>query len=191
MIIDSLGMKEMIKSHHHYSLSLKKQILSHDHDSLALKKMIPSHHHHSCGMKKQILSHHHHSLSLKKMIPSLHHDLLPKASLRSAFSTLSMTGLVVVWGGISMEGRTDLYRLDNGTLTAIKHYDEILGPIVRPYTGAVGPGFLLMHDNARPHVARVYRQFLKDEGIDTIEWPPRSSDLNPIEHLWDVMFWSI
>ncbi|MCJ8746514.1 hypothetical protein PDJAM_G00142610 [Pangasius djambal] len=99
-------------------------------------------------------------------------------------------GSVMVWGGISMEGRTDLYRLDNGTLTAIRYRDEILGPILRPYAGAVGPGFLLVHDSAWPHVARVCRQFLEDEGIDTIEWPPRSPDLNPIM-LWDFMFQSI
>jgi len=64
-------------------------------------------------------------------------------------------------------------------------------PIVRPYAGAVGPGFLLVHDNALPHVARVCRQFLEDEGIDTIEWPPLLPDLNPIAHLWDIMFRSI
>ncbi len=28
---------------------------------------------------------------------------------------------VIVWGGISMEGHTYLYRLDNGTLTAIRY----------------------------------------------------------------------
>ncbi|KAI4900224.1 hypothetical protein NFI96_006415 [Prochilodus magdalenae] len=48
------------------------------------------------------------------------------------------------------------------------HRDEIFGPLVRPYTGAVGPGFFLVHHNARPHVARVCRQLLEDEGIDTV-----------------------
>ncbi|KAI4874147.1 hypothetical protein NFI96_015663, partial [Prochilodus magdalenae] len=70
-------------------------------------------------------------------------------------------GLVMVWGGISLEGRTDLYRPDNGTLTAIRYQDEILGPLVRPYTGVVGPGFLLVHNNAWPHVARVCRHFYR------------------------------
>ncbi len=78
-------------------------------------------------------------------------------------------GSVMVWGGISMEGCTDLCRLDNGTLTAIRYRDEILAPIVRPYAGAVGLGFLLVYDNAWPHVVRVCRHFLEDEGIDTIE----------------------
>ena len=37
------------------------------------------------------------------------------------------------------------------------------------HTGAVGSGFLLVQDNVRPHVARVCRQFLDDEGIDAID----------------------
>ncbi|KAI4897294.1 hypothetical protein NFI96_024654, partial [Prochilodus magdalenae] len=99
-----------------------------------------------------------------------------------------MTGLVMVWGGISLKGRTDLYRLDNGTLTAIRYQDEILGPIVRPYAGAVGPEFLLVHNHARPHVARVCRQFLENEGIDTIDWPTGSSksDTTPLGHYVSV-----
>ena len=59
-----------------------------------------------------------------------------------------------------MEGHTALHVLTRGTLTAIRDRDEILRPIVRPYAGAVGPGFLLMHDNARPHVVGVCLQFL-------------------------------
>ena len=48
-------------------------------------------------------------------------------------------GSVMVWEGISMEEHRDLYRLDNGTLTAIRYRDGILGPVVRPYAGALGP----------------------------------------------------
>ena len=62
---------------------------------------------------------------------------------------------------------------------------------MRPYAGAVGPGFLLMQDNARPHVAGVCQQFLQEEGIDAMDWPARSPDLNPIEHIWDIMSRSI
>ncbi|KAI3362460.1 hypothetical protein L3Q82_012748 [Scortum barcoo] len=78
-----------------------------------------------------------------------------------------------------------------GSLNAIRYRDEILRPLVRPYAGAVGPGFLLMQDNARPHVAGVCQQFLQDEGIDAMDWPARSPDLNPIEHIWDIMSRSI
>lgn len=48
----------------------------------------------------------------------------------------------------------------NDTLTAIKYWDEISGPSVRPSTGPVGPGFLVVCDNAKSHVTKVCRQFL-------------------------------
>ncbi len=57
--------------------------------------------------------------------------------------------------------------LDN----AIRYRDEILGPNIRPYAGAEGPEFPLVHDNTRPHVARVCKQFLEDGGIDIIDLP--------------------
>ena len=90
-----------------------------------------------------------------------------------------------------MGGRTALHVLARGSLTAIRYQDEILRPLVRPYAGAVGPGFLLMQDNARPHVAEVCPQFLQEEGVDAMDWPACSPDLNPIEHIWDIMSRSI
>jgi hypothetical protein len=47
-------------------------------------------------------------------------------------------GSVMVWGGISYDGSTDLYVIRNGPLTGIIYRDEILVPIVRLYAGAIG-----------------------------------------------------
>ena len=44
-----------------------------------------------------------------------------------------------------------------------------------------------MHDNARPHIARICRQFLNRNNVNVLPWPAVSPDMNPIEHIWDYL----
>lgn len=60
-------------------------------------------------------------------------------------------GGLMVWAGIMLDGRTPLHVFDRGTVTSVRYRDEVLEPYVRLFRGAVGPDFILIDDNARPH----------------------------------------
>ncbi|GFW24999.1 transposable element Tcb2 transposase [Trichonephila clavipes] len=87
-------------------------------------------------------------------------------------------GGVLVYGGISIDGRTYLYIIRDGPLTTRRYRDEILRPIVVPYAAAIGDDFILMDDNSRPHRANLVEDSLFEEGIVRMEWPVCSPDMN-------------
>ena len=93
---------------------------------------------------------------------------------------------VMVWGGISVRGKTDLVIIE-GNLNAERYRDEILEPVAIPYLRNMGPTAILQDDNARPHRARIIREYLQNVGVERMEWPAMSPDLNPNEHLCDQL----
>ena len=93
-------------------------------------------------------------------------------------------GSVMVWAGICHDGRTQL-KIVQGTLNTVKYRDDILDPIVLPFLQQPNFNHVFQHDNARCHVARVCQDFLNQNHIRVHPWQALSSDLSPIEHLWD------
>ena len=65
---------------------------------------------------------------------------------------------VWVWGGIMGRRKTNLIVVQDN-VNAQGYINQILQPEAVPFLQRHGPA-ILMHDNARPHVARICQQFL-------------------------------
>ncbi|GFU68644.1 transposable element Tcb2 transposase [Trichonephila clavipes] len=92
----------------------------------------------------------------------------------------------LVLGGIILGSRTDLH-VQSVTMTCHIYRDVILEQHVRFFWRAMGAEFLFMDDTARPHRANIADECLQSEDITSMDWPAYSPELNPIEHVCDML----
>jgi hypothetical protein len=100
---------------------------------------------------------------------------------------------VMVWAGISKEGKMDLVFLENGRVNAQKYIDSVLDASVKPHADAHfrGKSWIFQQDGAPAHRANLTHEWLDENVpayIDRNNWPAYSCDLNPCDYyLWGRM----
>lgn len=90
---------------------------------------------------------------------------------------------VMVWGCIGEAGTLSL-EFVSGTINSLK-YQEILNTCLLPHFNKTK--HIFQQDNARPHASKSTIEWLNENNVKVLEWPPYSPDINLIENVWAEM----
>ena len=92
----------------------------------------------------------------------------------------------MVWGALSYRGFY-LKILDGKATIDSQKYCQIVAEFV-PYADALyEEAWILQQDGATPHASAKTKNWLSENNIQFLQWPPSSADLSPIENVWQIL----